>query len=131
MLKTIVLLSTIVLTISTIHAEEIATKSIEGTSHVSPNYTKMLKKAQKIFKKKLQKKCGYNAAYFAQLHTQDEWEVFKTVDKFKKEFGVLCPKGEKLLKEKWIKPLYLWSKEYAKDSLYRPMCSNMKDINLS
>ena len=125
-MKSIVVLLILMLTISGVNAETNvrveALKTIEGTSHQSPNHIHMLKKAQKIFKRKLQKRCGYNAAYFAQLHTQDEWENFNTVEKFTEEFIKLCPNGEQYLKEKWVKPLYIWSKEYAKDSLYRPLC---------
>ena len=125
MIRKIFLTGIVFFGITTLNATDVvveALKTIEGTSHQSPNYIRTLKRAQKIFKKKLQKRCGYNAAYFAQLHTQDEWEEFQTKKEFKEEFGRLCPNGKKYLKEKWIKPLYLWSKEYAKDSLYRPLC---------
>ena len=125
MIRKIFLTGIVFLGITTLSATDVvveAMKTIEGTSHQSPNHIRILKRAQKIFKKKLQKRCGYNAAYFAQLHTQDEWEEFQTKKGFKEEFGKLCPNGKKYLKEKWIKPLYIWSKEYAKDSLYRPLC---------
>lgn len=121
-MKIIILLGSILFMVLSANAKVPESKTIEGTSHVSPNHTKFLKKAQRIFRKKLQKRCGYNAAYFAQLHTQDEWEDFDTLNQFKKEFARLCPKGKSYLKDKWVKPLYIWSKEYAKDSLYRPLC---------
>jgi len=94
----------------------------EAAAHNLVYTNKMIKKGQKIFKKKLQRKCGFTAAYFAQRHTQDEWETYYDDGKFMDEFKQLCPNGVEVVKENWVEPLYLFSKEYAKDSLEHPVC---------
>ena len=78
--------------------------------------------AQAIFRKKLQKKCGYTAGYWAQQHTLIEWKFITASGDFKHEFAAMCPRGAEVLKEKWIEPLYLFAKEYAKDTDQRPKC---------
>jgi phosphoribosylaminoimidazole carboxylase (NCAIR synthetase) len=113
-MRSIVVILTLILVISRVNAETEALKTIEGTSHESPNNIRLLKKAQKIFKKKLQKRCGYNAAYFAQLHTQDEWEAIQQAGKFADETNKICPKVK--IKDKHVQHVYDFAYEYAKDS---------------
>ena len=77
---------------------------------------------QKIFRNKLQRKCGYTAGHFAQQHTQKEWNSFEKEGKFQEEFARMCPKGTKVAKDEWMEPLYLFATEYASDSDTRPRC---------
>ena len=42
---------------------------------------------QKIFRKKLQRKCGYTAGHWAQQHTQQEWQSYQTNGTFKDELA--------------------------------------------
>ncbi len=78
--------------------------------------------AQNIFRKKLQRKCGFTASYWAQQHTENEWETFQSHGTFKDELATMCPKGITVVKDKWMESLYLFSVEYAKDSGKRPRC---------
>ena len=77
---------------------------------------------QRIFRNKLQKKCGYTASHFAQQHTKKEWDSFEKEGKFQDEFVRMCPKGEKVAKNEWMEPFYLFATEYASDSKIRPRC---------
>ena len=77
---------------------------------------------QKIFRKKLQRRCGYTASYWAQQHTKQEWKAFQHDGAFKDELAHMCPKGVKVVKDKWMEPLYLFATEYAKDTGNRPRC---------
>ncbi len=77
---------------------------------------------QQIFRKKLQKKCGYTAGHWAQQHTRNEWKKLMSKDTFLKEFTKMCPRGSNIVKENWIEPLYLFAIEYAKDSGKKPHC---------
>jgi len=91
-------------------------------SYQSQQKIKKLQYAQKVFRKRLQRRCGYTAAHWAQLHTKVEWTNFQTSGTFKEEFAHMCPKGMKVAKDKWMEPLYLFATEYAKDSGNRPRC---------
>ncbi len=69
---------------------------------------------KQVYKVKLRKKCRYSSAYFAQLHTQDEWGSLKSEREFKDEFELLCPKGKDVLDKGEMKKLYFFANEYAK-----------------
>jgi len=88
----------------------------------SPSVQKKINYAQNIFRKKLQRKCGYTASYWAQQHTKKEWENFQDNGVFKDELVSMCPKGIKVVKDKWMEPLYLFATEYARDTGNRPRC---------
>ena len=88
----------------------------------SPSVQKKINYGQKIFRKKLQRKCGYTASYWAQQHTKKEWETFHVNSAFKAELSSMCPKVIKSIKDKWIEPLYFFAIEYAKDTGNRPRC---------
>jgi hypothetical protein len=78
---------------------------------------------QKIFRNKLQKKCGFTASHWAHQHTQSEWEEFQENGTFKEELTTMCKRNiTTIVKEKWMEPLYLFAVEYAKDSGNRPRC---------
>ena len=114
-MKKILLLSTVLLMAApTLQAEETTFKAAKHMQKV--NF------GQKIFRKKLQRKCGYTAAHWALQHTQKEWEEVGTGESFKEEFVHMCPRGEKVLKDKWIDSLHLFAIEYAKDTGNRPRC---------
>jgi len=49
------------------------------------------KKGQKLYKKKMQKKCKLASSIFARNHTQDEWEEIYEDGLFKKETQKICP----------------------------------------
>ena len=114
-MKKILLLATVLLmAVTTLQAEEMTYKAAKHMQKV--NF------GQKIFRKKLQRKCGYTAAHWAEQHTVKEWKEVGTGESFKKEFLHMCPKGEKVLKDKWIDALHLFAIEYAKDTGNRPRC---------
>jgi hypothetical protein len=54
---------------------------------------KLSSQGQRIFRKKLQRRCGYTAAYFAQQHTIKDWKAMGNNESFRSEFNSLCPKG--------------------------------------
>lgn len=82
----------------------------------------VIDKAQRFFRKKLQRKYGFTAAYFAEQHTSSEWEDIHASHDFTKEFNTLCPKGTAILTDKWKEPLYLFSVKYGRNSGERPRC---------
>ena len=82
----------------------------------SVNHQKKIKEftqLQKVYKVKLRNKCRYSSAYFAQLHTQNEWSGLKNEQEFKDEFALLCPKGIEILDTKEMKVLHRFANEYA------------------
>ena len=100
----------------------ILTLNAQSYGYAEDQKVKKLHNAQTIFRKKLQKKCGYTAGHWAQQHTLIEWKVIFINGNFKEEFASMCPRGLNLLKDKWVEPLYLFAKEYAKDTDRRPRC---------
>ena len=114
-MKKILLLSTILLiAVPTLQAE---VGTYEAAKHMQKvNF------GQTIFRKKLQRKCGYTAAHWAMQHTVKEWEEVGTGENFRAKFSEMCPKGEKVLKDKWIDSLHLFAIEYAKDTGNHPRC---------
>ncbi len=86
------------------------------------NNQKKIDFGQKIFRKKLQKKCGYTAGHWAQQHTKVEWKTIQKKGDFKEELLTMCPRAKEVMKDKWVEPLYLFAKEYAKDTGLRPRC---------
>ena len=80
------------------------------------------KKGQKIFKKKLRKKCGFSGVHFARHHAQGEWEELFDDGKFSKEAKKICPRLKlKKIKSSWWKDIYEFSYKYAKDGIV-PKC---------
>lgn len=114
MQKTLQLLTALFILSSNITAEE--------NTFQAAQKMKSINNGQRLFRKKLQRKCGYTAAYWAAQHTTQEWKTLDTDEKFKAEFVKMCPRGEKVLKEKWIHSLELFAVEYAKDTGNRPRC---------
>ncbi len=78
-------------------------------------------KGQKIYLKKLKKKCGFNGAKMAAKHTQDEWEKLKEEGKLEDEIKKQCP-NVKDLKDKYLDDLFDFFYEYASDSGNVPSC---------
>ncbi len=83
---------------------------------------KMINFGQKIFKHKLQKQCGYTASHWANKHTKEEWDTIQSTGVFKENILEMCPKSTVVLKDEWLKPLYFFAKEYAKDTMTFPNC---------
>jgi len=74
------------------------------------------KKGQKIFKKKLRKKCRFSGVKFARYHTQGEWEEIFDDGKFPQEAKKICPRLKlKKIKPSWWEHVYEFSYMYAKD----------------
>jgi len=74
------------------------------------------KKGQKLFKKKLRKKCRFSGVKFARHHTQDEWEEIFDDGNFPKEAKKICPRLKlKKIKPSWWEHIYEFSHMYAKD----------------
>jgi hypothetical protein len=78
-------------------------------------------KGQKLYQKKLKKKCGFSGAKMAGLHSQFEWEDINDEGKLLEEIQKQCPKV-KNLKEKYLEHLYDFFYEYANDSGNVPSC---------
>jgi hypothetical protein len=98
------------------------TLEAENSVHSTQNKVKKIHFGQTIFRKKLQRKCGYTAGHWAQQHTKKEWDTYQSNGTFKNELASMCPKGIKVVKDKWMEPLYLFASEYAKDTGKRPRC---------
>jgi len=81
-----------------------------------------MSKIQKIFRKKLQRKCGFTITHFAEQHTAEEWREYSTGLQFLKEFTRICPRGAISLKAEWISPLQEFSTHYGKGSGNKPEC---------
>ncbi|QOR61142.1 hypothetical protein ACM66Z_06700 [Sulfurovum sp. ST-21] len=83
------------------------------------------KQGQRIYKKKLQKKCGFSAVRFARNHTQAEWEDIYNSGNFTAEAQKICPEIDIMkIKEKWWKELYAFSFKYAKDGIEPNGCND-------
>ncbi len=78
-------------------------------------------KGQKLFSKKLKKKCGVSGAKMAQKHTQDEWEAIQENGTLDAEIKTICPKVKKV-KGKYLPHFYDFFYEYASDSGNVPSC---------
>lgn len=114
MKKSLLILSTLLLVGTSLNADINTSFDIETDKKAT--------KAKKIFRKKLQRKCGYTISHFAQKHTVEEWQDLKSPDSFKKEFATLCPKGKDVLKDKWINSIHYFAEKFAKDAKVRPKC---------
>jgi len=73
-----------------------------------------VKKGQKVYKKKLHKKCKFSGSIFARKHTQDEWEIINEKGLFKTETKKICSQLEldKLNDEQW-NHLYDFTYQFA------------------
>ncbi len=78
-------------------------------------------KGQKLFSKKLKKKCGMTGAKMAQKHTQAQWEAIQEDGKLEAEIKTICPKIKKV-KSKYVPHFYDFFYEYANDSGNVPSC---------
>ena len=78
-------------------------------------------KGQKLFSKKLKKKCGMSGAKMAGKHSQDEWETIQENGTLADEIKTICPKVKKV-KEKYVPHFYDFFYEYANDSGNVPSC---------
>ncbi len=78
-------------------------------------------KGQKLFSKKLKKKCGTSGAKMAQKHTQDEWEAIQEAGTLDAEIKTICPDVKKV-KAKYLPHFYDFFYEYASDSGNVPSC---------
>lgn len=78
-------------------------------------------KGQKLYLKKLKKRCGMNGAKFAAQHTQDEWDEIVENGKFAEEVQKICPDVTGF-DEKWTSDIYGFCYEYASDSGNVPSC---------
>ncbi len=78
-------------------------------------------KGQKLYSKKLKKKCGIAGAKMAGKHTQDQWEEIMEAGKLEAEIKSICPKVKKV-KGKFIPHIYDFLYEYGSDSGNVPSC---------
>ncbi len=77
---------------------------------------------QKLYKKKLRKKCGFSGVRFGRFHTQQEWEELHEKGKYKDEVKRICPKLKlDTIKEQWWEDIYDFSKRHASDGVI-PEC---------
>lgn len=82
-------------------------------------------KGKRIYKKKLQKPCGFSGGRFTRKHTQAEWEAIYEKGLFPAEAKKICPKLDtSKIKEKWWKDLYDISFKYAKDGVEPNGCND-------
>ncbi len=95
----------------------------EASSYAAQQKVKKVNNGQKIFRNKLQRKCGFTASYWAHQHTQSEWEELQDNGTFKEELAKMCKRNiTTIVKDDWMEPLYLFAVEYAKDAGRRPRC---------
>ena len=94
----------------------------EVKSYTEQQKMKQIDFAQKTFRKKLQRKCGFTGGHFAQQHTKQEWNSMKENKAFKTNLETMCPRAVGTIEDKWIEPLHLFAIEYAKDAAKRPRC---------
>jgi len=95
----------------------------EATTYQTQLNIKKVHHGQTIFRTKLQRKCGFTASYWAQQHTQDEWEELHENGVFKNELVTMCKRNvNNIIQDKWMESLYLFVVEYAKDTGRRPRC---------
>lgn len=78
-------------------------------------------KGQKLFSKKLKKKCGMTGAKMAAKHSQSQWETIQENGTLIDEIKTICPKVTKV-KEKYVPHFYDFFYEYANDSGNVPAC---------
>lgn len=78
-------------------------------------------KGQKLFTKKLKKKCGMSGAAMAGKHTQDEWETIGEAGKLSNEIKEICP-DVNYVKEKYLPHLLKFFHTYGSDSGNVPSC---------
>ena len=57
-----------------------------------------VKKGQKLYSKKLKKKCGFTGAKMAAKHTQDEWEAINDSGKLNAQIKKQCGNRKKIIK---------------------------------
>jgi len=82
-------------------------------------------KGQKLFSKKLKKKCGISGSKMTAKHSQNEWETIQEDGALIDEIKDICPKVSKV-KEKYIPHLYDFFYEFANDSGNVPTCLDSK-----
>ncbi len=99
----------------------IVTAVIIGVATVSTQAVADPAKGQKLYLKKLKKKCGINGSKMAAKHTQAEWEAIGDGDRLDAEIKKICPKVKKI-KSKYLPDLYDFFHEYASDSGNVPAC---------
>ncbi|MEA3330902.1 MAG: cytochrome C [Campylobacterota bacterium] len=78
-------------------------------------------KGQKLYTKKLKKKCGITGAEMSSKHSQDEWAEINDAGKLEAEIKTICPKVKKV-KAKYLPHFYDFFKEFANDSGNVPSC---------
>ena len=82
-------------------------------------------KGKRIYKKKMQKICGFSAAKMTRKHTQAEWESLYEGGKFLEEIHHICPDLDThSLQSKWVEHLYDMSLKYAKDGVAPNGCND-------
>lgn len=89
--------------------------SMAGTSAMAD-----VTKGQKIYLKKLKRKCGMNGAEMARKHTQAEWKTIGT-DGLEAEVKKQCPKVKRI-KSRYLQHIYDFLHNYASDSGNVPSC---------
>ena len=94
----------------------------EVQTYESKHLSNKIDNGQIIFRKKLQRKCGFTAAHWASQHTKKEWQTYQSNGAFKEELVKMCPRAISSVKDQWIEPLYLFAVKYAKDTGSRPRC---------
>jgi len=99
---------------------KLAVATLLGLAVVSTTASADAAKGQKLYSKKLKKKCGMNGAKFAAKHTQDEWESIKGAGKFADEVANICH-GAKI-KSKYENDIYDFAYQFASDSGNVPSC---------
>ena len=98
---------------------KLALAALLGIAVMSVSASADAAKGQKIYSKKLKKKCGFTGAKMAAKHTQDEWEAINDSGKLNAEIKKQCGKE---VKAKYLPHLYDFFYEYASDSGNVPSC---------
>ncbi|MFT7880495.1 MAG: hypothetical protein ABXS91_08890 [Sulfurimonas sp.] len=80
---------------------------------------------KKIYKKRLQKKCGFTSVKFARNHTQGEWEEIYQAANLPKEAQRICPKLDiSTVKDTYWDDLFEYVTKYALDGVAPNGCTD-------
>ena len=103
-----------------------SSKNIDSLTDLN---TAKVTQIKEFYKKYLQKKCGFTAANFTQMHTQKEWISMQENSMFIEEVSKICPKSQTIIirildknGRQQFEDLYRFSVKYAKDTNIFPPC---------
>lgn len=79
-------------------------------------------KGKRIYSKYLKSACGFKGDLMGSKHTQFEWDAFYKSQTLTQELLRICPGSTPITKEKDLKDLYRFFRNFASDSGNVPSC---------